>query len=208
MKQVLDVRSLDCPKPVIETQKALKQEALTELEVLVGNKTARENVKRLLETGGYAYTLTDRADGSFAFVVSNRKVEAEASAQTSVSEQAPEASALRARGMNYVIVSDRFGTGDDELGRLLMKSLLYTLTQTEPYPESVLLLNGGVKLSTENEETIIHLKELAAKGTKIYSCGTCLNFYALAEKLQVGEIGNMYDVVERLNNAAENITIG
>jgi hypothetical protein len=33
---------------------------------------------------------------------------------------------------------------------------------------------------------------------EILTCGTCLNFYGLSEKLQVGSVTNMYEIVERM----------
>ena len=107
-----------------------------------------------------------------------------------------------------MILSDELGRGEAELGKLLMKGFLYTLTQTQPLPEKLVLLNSAVKLSTENNETIAHLKVLENGGVQIYSCGTCLNFYDLADKLQAGIIGNMYDVVEVINQTHNKITVG
>lgn len=203
MKKVLDVRTLDCPKPVIETQKALKDPETTELEVLVGNPTAKENLKRFAETGGYDYTVEER-EGGFAIFIAKQAWE---STESDVSVQKVEKSLPKdPDGITYLILSDKLGKGDDELGKLLMKSFLYTLTQTEPFPKKILLLNSAVKLSTENIETVEHLQMLKENGTEIFSCGTCLNFYNLAEELKVGEIGNMYDVVESLGKG-ECITI-
>ena len=42
---------------------------------------------------------------------------------------------------------------------------------------------------------------LEAQGVEILTCGTCLNFYGLGEKLKVGGVTNMYDIVEKLSSA-------
>ncbi len=204
MRKTIDVRALDCPKPVIETQKAIKEADVTELEILIGNPTAKENLKRFAETGKYAYDLADHGDGTFTMVIKKEAGE-------TVNEAADNFVAtcdIPVGGKTILIASDTLGKGEEELGKLLMKSFVYTLTQTEPYPEKVLLLNSAVRLSTQNEEIIEHLKDLESKGTKVFSCGTCLNFYQLAEELKVGAIGNMYDVVEALYAAPDTITIG
>lgn len=193
MKKVLDVKTLDCPQPVIETKKLLEDDSITTLEVLVGNMTAKENVKRLANSMGLENTISE-IDGGFSITISK-------DGATVVSEKA-----TISDGKTYLILSDSIGDGEAELGKLLMKSLIYTLTQTSPYPKAIYLLNSGVKLSTQNEEIITHLKELSELGTEVFSCGTCLNFYNLAEELKVGAIGNMYDVVEGLS-AGEVITI-
>ena len=90
---------------------------------------------------------------------------------------------------------------------VLMKGFLYTVTETKPYPEKVVLLNSAIKLSTINEETVVHLKKLEEAGTKIYSCGTCLNYYDLADQLKVGVTGNMYDVVDSLMSTSDRIIL-
>ena len=38
---------------------------------------------------------------------------------------------------------------------------------------------------------------------EILTCGTCLNFYGLTDKLAVGRVTNMYDIVEKLAGAAQ-----
>ena len=43
--------------------------------------------------------------------------------------------------------------------------------------------------------------DLAARGVEILTCGTCLNFYGITEKLQIGSVTNMYDIVERMSSA-------
>lgn len=202
MKKTLDARNWDCPKPVIEAQKALKEPEITELVVHIGNMTARENLKRFAQTGGYDYSVTDNSDGSFTISIQKEAWTSEQAVIPQVKEKKK-----TPYGKTYLITSERLGQGAEELGQVLMKGFLYTLTQTEPYPKKILLLNSAIHLSTTNEETVEHLKRLNELGTQIYSCGTCLNFYEKAEKLKVGEIGNMYDVVEALSSN-ETITIG
>ena len=80
------------------------------------------------------------------------------------------------------------GNGNDELGEVLMKGFIYTLTESKPYPKSILLVNSGVKLSTENYDTIGNLKILEEAGVEILSCGTCLDYYGLKESLKVGSV--------------------
>ena len=68
-------------------------------------------------------------------------------------------------------------------------------------PKAVLLYNGGVKLSSEGSDSIEDLKALEEKGVEILSCGTCLNFYNLQDKLKVGKVTNMYSIVEEMTGA-------
>ena len=99
------------------------------------------------------------------------------------------------------------GDGDPELGASLMKMFFYTLTQSDDLPASILFMNGGVKLPVHNEQIAGHLRELSSKGVEILVCGTCLNFYHLAEQLQVGTVSNMYEIVERMKQAGKVISL-
>lgn len=97
-----------------------------------------------------------------------------------------------------VLSADHMGEGAEELGKILMKSFLYALTQQDELPDTILCYNGGAKLTCEGSESLEDLKDLAARGVEILTCGTCLNFYGITEKLQVGSVTNMYDIVERM----------
>ena len=89
------------------------------------------------------------------------------------------------------------GKGDVELGRILMKGFIYTLSEIEELPKTILFYNEGVKLAIEGAESLQDLKSLEERGVEILSCGTCLNFYGITEKLRVGSVTNMYTILER-----------
>ena len=79
-----------------------------------------------------------------------------------------------------------------------MKGFVYALTQQDALPETILLYNSGAYLSCEGSDNLEDLKSLESQGVEILTCGTCLNFYGLSEKLQVGSVTNMYEIVERM----------
>ncbi|HYE09566.1 MAG TPA: sulfurtransferase-like selenium metabolism protein YedF, partial [Patescibacteria group bacterium] len=106
-----------------------------------------------------------------------------------------------------VITSDKLGTGEAELGQLLMKTYTYTLNETKPYPKAVIFMNSGVKLVVEGSEALENIQKLAEKNIEIISCGTCLDYYNIKDKLQVGIVGNMYTIVEYMNHAIKVINI-
>ena len=106
-----------------------------------------------------------------------------------------------------LITSDRLGTGDEELGKILMKSFLNTLWDYKIKPSKVLFINRGVMLATEGSEVLETLELLEKEGVEIFSCGTCLAFYAIKEKLRVGKVTNMPFTVDSLLTASKVITI-
>lgn len=108
---------------------------------------------------------------------------------------------IRDKGMTVVLSSDQMGQGDEALGKLLIKGFLYALTQQDKLPGTVLLYNGGARLSCDGSDSLGDLKELEAQGVEILTCGTCLNHYGLGDKLAVGSVTNMYEIVERMTGA-------
>lgn len=106
------------------------------------------------------------------------------------------------------INSDRIGEGDDDLGRKLMGSFLYSLARTEPRPDVIGLMNGGVRLACEGSATLDDLRLLADDGVRVYSCGTCLDWFGLRESLAVGEVGTMNDAAALFMEADSVVSVG
>jgi selenium metabolism protein YedF len=95
------------------------------------------------------------------------------------------------------------GTGNDDLGAVLIKGFIYALTQQDTLPQTILCYNGGAKLTCEGSPALEDLKSMEAQGVEILTCGTCLDYYGLKEKLQVGSVTNMYVIVEKLEAASK-----
>ena len=100
-----------------------------------------------------------------------------------------------------MISSDQMGNGSEELGRTLLKAFIYAVTQQDELPRTMLFYNSGVHLTCEESPALEDLKSLEAQGVEIMSCGTCLNYYGLTEKLRVGTVTNMYVIVEKMEQA-------
>jgi selenium metabolism protein YedF len=119
-----------------------------------------------------------------------------------------QASAPTSSTTTILVKSNLLGVGAEELGQILMKSFFYTLTQDEQsLPTTLVFLNTGVRLTSEGSPVLAHLQDLAAKGVEVLSCGTCLDFYGLKEKLVVGRVSNMYEINEKLKAAGKVITL-
>ncbi|MRS12066.1 MAG: sulfurtransferase-like selenium metabolism protein YedF [Actinobacteria bacterium] len=111
--------------------------------------------------------------------------------------------------MKVVFVnSERIGEGDDELGARLMGSFLYSLARTDRKPDVLVLMNGGVRLACKDSKVLDDIRLVLADGVKVYSCGTCLDFFGLKDDLAVGEVGNMNDTVAMLMDAEDVVSIG
>ena len=181
-----------CPVPVIMTKKALNEIAEGEVEVLVDNETAKQNLEKLAKELGYEFK-SCKLEENFQVVI-NKK---ESSDKKETKEE----------NIVVVIDSDEMGKGDEELGKILVKGFIYSLTEMETLPKTVILYNKGVLLATVNENTIEDLKKLESMGVEVISCGTCANYYHVQDKLQVGSLTNMYTIVDRQFKATKLIRV-
>lgn len=190
--EYVDCRGLTCPKPVMMTKEKLA-EARDSFSVLVDNATARDNVKRFAESRGCSVEVSEREEGFL--------LEVEPGTRTLCEEARP------AAGTVIFISSDLVGAGDSELGAALMKAFLFTCAESEVAPETLVFMNSGVRLVTENEETAASVARLEERGSSAVACGTCLDFYGLKEKLKAGRVGNMYEIHSILAGAGHLISI-
>ncbi len=197
MTRKIDARGILCPKPVIMTKKELEgMEEGEQLLTIVDNEVAKVNMSKLYTNLGYNFEVEEKDD---LFYVTGVKGEGEI-----VSEESGETRTSE-KGSDYRTVvfidKDYIGHGNDELGHVLIKTYIYTLTELENKPNALIFVNGGVKLTTEGSEVLDDLTKLSDMGVEIYSCGTCLDYYEIADKLKVGEVSNMYEIAEQLLNA-------
>jgi len=200
--KIVDARKKACPQPVIMTKKEADEGAL-EITVIVDNEIAKENVTKFGLQSKFRVTSENKDDGIYLVL----KKEGE---ENNISEVLVEAKKVPEAGkgsFGYLITTDKLGKGSDDLGRILMKSFLYTLSEKKPYPDFMIFLNTGVKLTTEGSESIDDLMKLKEGGVEIVSCGTCLDFFEIKSKLKVGSVTNMYDIVDKISGSINTITI-
>jgi tRNA 2-thiouridine synthesizing protein A len=196
----LDVRGKACPQPVIETRKILTEEAPASLRVVLDNAASAENVTRMARTLGWQARLDQERDGELHLVIHPNDSPATASEARAEAESESE-SCGRASQNVVLINSDRFGDGAEELGEILMRSFLKTLLEVVPRPQAALFINRGIYLTIEGSKVLDDLRRLADGGVQIFSCGTCLDYYGEKEKLAVGKVTNMFEVVSLLSAA-------
>jgi selenium metabolism protein YedF len=195
----LDCRKQNCPQPIIDTKKALEQDVTEPINVLVDSVVSRDNVRRFVQSQGHEVKIEDRG-GNLYYMHITRNPEAG-------KKPAGTANVPTTGGVVVFITTDQLGVGDERLGGILMKAFLNTLHDSEPKPEKIMFINNGVKLTTEGSEVLDSLAALTADGVQIMSCGTCLNYYGILDKLKFGIAGNMYDIVNSLLEAGKVIKI-
>ena len=197
MDGIVDARGMACPAPVVKTRDALKGGA-RDIEVLVDNPTARDNVCRFATSQGCTADVREEGD-IFRIAVSKT---------TEAPSDRPEPEAADSGIRSVVVLSeDIMGRGNRELGEILVKAFLNTLAESDPPPWRMVLFNSGVKLAVEGSDTVQALSNLESLGVGILVCGTCLDFFGLKEKLAAGTVSNMYDILTTMLSATNSVAI-
>ena len=188
-----------CPIPVVKTRKAMETIKGSEVvETLVDNEIAVENLKKMAGQMGYQVKDQKLEEGKYSVQIMVTEAEKTEKIQADICDCRPTAASDKV----VVIRSSVMGEGDPELGKVLIKGFIYALSQQEELPKTMLFYNGGACLTCEGSASLDDLKELEHRGEKILTCGTCLNFYGLSEKLKVGEVTNMYEIAETMSKAS------
>jgi selenium metabolism protein YedF len=185
--EYLDLRNMTCPMPVIETKKLLENKDIKEIEVLIDNPTSCENVKRFLTSRGFFVTVTAQ-EGT------------ECRVKGIQDEKRGDPSGDIKKILVY-IDGETMGRGNDELGNVLMGAFLKTLKELETRPWRLIFINTGVKLVSRESLHIETLKEIENSGIEILSCGTCVDFFHLKEKIGVGRVSNMFEILSAFSEA-------
>ena len=188
MELVIDAMGDKCPVPVVKAKKALGTMDTGTVEVHVDNETSVTNLKSLAKSLGCEVSDKTVAEGA-EYHVFITKTEASASAE--------EVASSTEKKRVVVISSQVMGSGDDTLGASLMKAFIFSLTQQDALPDTVLFYNGGAHLTCEGSPCLEDLEALEKADVEILTCGTCLKHYGLDDKLAIGGVTNMYVIAEK-----------
>lgn len=198
MEKTVDARKMACPLPVVNAKKAAESLGAGDvLKVIADNETAVENLKRF--AGYRGFEVTEEKTGDSEYTVTMNILEGEGTEEI---QELPVCT-VSGEGMLVVISSDMMGSGDEKLGKTLLKAFVFALTRQDVLPQTILCYNRGAFVTCEGSECIEDLKMLEAEGVEIFTCGTCLDYYGIKEKLEVGSVTNMYDIVEKMERAGK-----
>ena len=197
--KTIDVRDLACPGPVLKLRELLN-EGEREITMHVADELCRSNVTRFAASRNAEAEVEDPGDGTFVVRIN---AGGDSTGARSGEEVLMVSEVSRATvGPRVVqITAGTMGSGDDELGALLLRSFLKTQAELEQKPDAILFYNDGVKLCCEGSYLLDDLRRLEAAGVEIIACGTCLNFFELSEQLRVGRVTDMLEIAGRLAEA-------
>lgn len=111
-----------------------------------------------------------------------------------------------------VVLVTRLGFGttapaDEGFGMEMLDRFLHTLESRQDRPTAICCYTEGVRAMADDSPVLLSLRMLEASGVEIVACGTCLDYYGLTDRLSVGRVGTMTDIVEMMASAAKVITI-
>ena len=199
-KVIVNAVGKQCPIPVVMTIKALKElKETATVEVQVDNEIAVQNLTRLAEKYGFPVKSEKKEDA--LFVVEIQATDLDKIGGVSEENVSCE---LDAVGRFAVAIDcNMMGRGEEALGKTLLKGFIFAVSQLPELPSVMLFYNSGAYVTCEGSDSIEDLKSMEAQGVEILTCGTCLDFYQIKDKLQVGGITNMYTIVEKLTEASK-----
>ena len=191
----VDARGDACPLPVVKAKRAISElKGAGQVEILVDNEIAVQNLTKMAQQKGYQYSAEKLAEREYRVLFTIGDAPA--------AEETPAVCMPDAHTDTVVAIgANTMGAGAEELGKTLLKAFVFALTQQDKLPKTVLFYNGGASLTCEGSPMLEDLKTLESEGVEIMTCGTCLNYYGLTEKLAVGSVTNMYAIVEKLTHA-------
>ena len=201
-KKLVDAKGLVCPLPVVNAKKAaeeMKEGGV--LTVLVDNEIAVQNLQKFAKQKGFESAGEKKAEKEYEVTIQVNAPGDVAPAAEEAKEEAVCTPDVRKNGMVVVLSANVMGTGDEKLGKALMKAFVFAVTKQDVLPETIVCYNTGAYLTCEGADTLEDLKSLEAEGVNILTCGTCLDFYGIKETLAVGSVTNMYEIVETMEKA-------
>lgn len=205
-KKIVDARGLACPLPVVNAKKALaefQEDGI--LTVLADNEIAVQNLQKFAAQKGLQAAGEKKAEKEYEVTI-QVSVDASAAYEKKTDEKehpqeincSPDA---RKEGLLVVLSANVMGNGDEKLGKSLMKAFIFALTKQDRLPKTIVCYNSGAYLTCEDSESLEDFQVLEAEGVQIMTCGTCLDFYGIKDKLAVGTVTNMYEIVETMETA-------
>jgi selenium metabolism protein YedF len=198
MTEIIDLSNLSCPLPVLRTKETLETHPGDRFTVIVDNEASRDNVRRFAESQGCTVAVAEQ-EGCYYLTV-QRPVGPRPTPGAETLTGAPGV-APAARQKVVVFASDLMGSGDPQLGGILAQAFLKTLVQVNELPQKLIFYNRGVFLTLQGSEVLAALQQMERAGVEILVCGTCLDFYHLKEQLAVGQVSNMFSILEAMMQA-------
>lgn len=82
-----------------------------------------------------------------------------------------------------------------DLRERLAGTFLRLVSEMDVLPRAICFYTDGVKLVCEGSPLLEPLRALEEKGVRLIVCQTCLNSFGLTDRVRVGIVGGMADIL-------------
>lgn len=205
-----------CPKPVIRALKALGDPAAAgSVRVLVDNEVAVENLRRLAASKGAQAHVACR-EGGWAVEITGAPLPAAPGGESAGAglpegivcpAPAPVSPPAAEEAPTVLVGANVLGRGNDELGGVLMRGVLFAMAERAEVPRRLIFYNSGARLTCEGSPALDDIRALAERGCEVLTCGTCLDYLGLKDALAVGGVTNLYAITEAMLGAGKVVTL-
>jgi selenium metabolism protein YedF len=198
--QIVDTSGQLCPAPLIATKRALRNTKTGEsFIVITDNKTSFNNIIRFLKDNNAKVSYKE-SDGVWQLSITRSGTgNIDLNPEEYCTVEIPHFSTG-----DFIIAfkSDKMGDGDDELGHLLMNNFIKAIKDLDILPIKMVFYNSGIKLGSDDSPVVDHLIQLEKMGVSLLFCGTCINHYSMENKIKIGIISNMFEIVQAMASAS------
>ena len=191
--KTVDCKGMKCPEPLMAVRREIKNGK--SFCVIIDNETSFENVTRFLEDNSLKHNCNLNNGIHYINIILDQEIEF-------VNEQLTNDTVTRTGDYIVVISSDKMGDGDPELGKILIKGYISTLSEADRVPDEIIFYNSGVLLTRKDSSVAELLLKLSEMNVKITICGTCADFYGIKQEIVTGQISNMFYISDKLSKAA------
>ena len=106
-----------------------------------------------------------------------------------------------------VINQNGMGQADSELQHKLITTYLTLLDDNDTFPGAICFYTDGIKLALDGSPVLELLQSLESKGVRLILCKTCIDHFDVADKVRVGIVGGMTDIISAQWAANKVITL-
>jgi selenium metabolism protein YedF len=200
---IINAKGLPCPKPLILAKKALKEVSEDEIFILeTDSETSMQNVKKFLEDNK-TKVIVDEQAGIFQIKAKkNGNLNNDEVVITEDISKIENELVQEQEIGKHVYVFNTFGVQTDDLGQMLTTGFLDTILEVEPLPKAIVFYHQAVKMAIDRSPYLEELRKLESSGIELLICGSCVNFYNIADRIKVGTVSNAYTILKAKTDAS------
>ena len=106
-----------------------------------------------------------------------------------------------------LVTRDGMGSADGTLQHKLLDTWLRLVIENDTLPHAICFYTEGVRLVVHGSPLLERLSQIESLGVRLIICSSCLDYFKLADKVKVGIVGGMADILEAQSRAEKVISL-